>query len=273
MADREHPIRPLQRSLQSVVRRLSDPRLLVPFLLLALCKVLLLSGMARLDLLPARALAAALAVVPQAGDLLHYPEVLYKLPGLARWLDWVVFLTIGPILHGWAILYLARQWTHAPLVLLPGFWRGAGRIVALILVASLVLAVPLGARYLAHYLEPSIATAVALTAGLLVQVCFFAAPAFLVIEGRSLWESLRLSLSVLADYPIAIPLAILLLAAVHVPTLALRSPAFVSGVGNNPDWILFAVLAQVPVDLLGAMLAAGLAARFALSYRFGRQAV
>lgn len=272
MADRANPIRPLQRSLQSVSRRLSDPRLLVPFLLLAVCKVLLLSGMARFDLLPAQVLAAALAVVPQAADLLHYPEVLYKLPGLARWLDWVVFLTVGPVLHGWAILYLARQWTQAPLVLLPGFWRGARRILALILLASLVLAVPLGAQFMTQQLEPSLATAVALTAGLFVQVCLFAAPAFLVIEGRSLWESLRLSLSVVADYPIAIPLAILVLAAVHVPTLALRFPAFLSGVGHNPDWILFAVLAQIPVDLLGAMLAAGLAARFTLSYRSGRHA-
>jgi len=266
----DNPIRPLQRSLQSVFRRLADPRLLMPFLLLALLKVALLSSVARFDLLPSHLISLLLWAFPHGVVLLHYPETLEKLPELARWLDRAVFVSVGALVHGWAILYLARLWTRAPLVLFPSFLVGLQRMMALAILAGLVLGIPYGVQWVVLRFDHSLATVAALAAGFLVQMMLFVAPAFLVIEGRSLWQSLRLSLQVVGEYPLVMPLVVVVLATLHAPALALRMPAFLNLVALDPDRILYALLAQIPIDLLGAMLAAGLASRLALTFRSRR---
>jgi hypothetical protein len=68
------------------------------------------------------------------------------------------------------------------------------------------------------------------------------------------------------------PLVIVVLSLLHAPILALRMPGLFRGVGPDPDWILYALLAQIPVDLIGALLAAGLAARLALTSRSQKRA-
>jgi len=267
----DNPIRPLQRSLQSVLRRMTDPRLCAPFLLLAAFKALMLVGAVRFDLLPAHIMAAILWMFPQGVEVLHYPETLNNLPELSRWFDRLVFVSVGAILHGWAIVYLARLWTNAPLVLFPNLVTGLRRVASLACIAAMVLAIPYGTQFVAQQLDNSIATAVALTTGFLVQMFLFVAPAFLVVEGRSLLQSLRLSLSVVAEFPVAMPLVIVVLASMHAPILALRTPGLMNGVGQDPDWILYILLGQIPIDLLAAVLAAGLASRLALTYRSRRQ--
>lgn len=266
----QNPIGSLQRSLRSVLRRLGDPRLVVPFVLLALLKVTLLLAVARLDLFPAHLVAAALWAFPPAVEFLHYPETVYRLPELARWMDRFLFLTLGALLHGWAIVYLARTWTRTRLRLLPGLGSGFVRLVSLFLIALVVLSVPFAAQFVARHLTGAFATTTALVAGAIVQMCLFTAPAFLVIEGRSLWRSIRLSFAALGEYPMAIPCAVFLLALVHLPAFLLRLPLFFAGSRQDPDWILRVALLQLPFDLLGAILAAGLTARFALGFRSGR---
>jgi hypothetical protein len=272
MAIEGNPIRPLQRSLQSVFRRLADPRLLAPFLFLATGKALLLTGAARFDLLPAHCMAVVLWMFPQGVELLHYPQTLHNLPEISRWLDRLIFVSLGAVLHGWGILYLARLWTQLPLRLFPNLLTGIRRVVALACIATLVLAIPYATHFVTERFDVPFATVAVLLVGFLVQMFLFVAPAFLVIEGRSLWQSLRLSVGVVVDYPIAMPLVIVVLSLLHAPILALRMPGLFRGVGPDPDWILYALLAQIPVDLIGALLAAGLAARLALTSRSQKRA-
>lgn len=267
----DNPIGPLQRSLQSVFRRLADPRLLWPFLVLAFGKAILLTAVARLDLFPERVVAAVLWIYPPATDLLHYPETLHKLPELSRWMDRFLFVSLGALLHGYGIVYLARTWTRTPLALFPRLGSGLARGLGLVCIAGFILAIPFGIQVAASRWLPSFATIAALGAGFLVQMFLFTAPAFLVIERRSLWRSLRLSVDVVSEYPVALPLAVLALASVHLPLLLLRTPLFRGGVQHDPDWILYFVLVQIAVDCFAALLAAGLAARFALTYRSWRQ--
>jgi hypothetical protein len=267
----DNPIEPLQRSLQSVFRRLVDTRLLLPFLLLALAKAAVLISVARLDVLPARLVAALLWVYPPLAEQLHYPETLHNLPELARWLDRAVFVSLGALLHGWAIVYLARVWTQRPLLLFPRLGRGLVRLAGLLFVAAAILVIPFAVQWLAVRLAPSVATFAALGTGFVVQILLFTAPVFLVVESRSLWRSVCLSVDLVSEFPVALPLAVLVLAAVHAPVLLLRMPLFSTSLHHDPDWILYFILAQIAVDVFAALLAAGLAARFALTYRSWRQ--
>lgn len=263
---RQHPLLPFTRALGWTTRRLADPRLWLPFLLLGVLKGLLLAALARLDVVPDHVVAALLTIAPGLEPTLTYPDLLLNLPDLARYVDLLLFVTLGAVVHGWAIVYLARTWTHEPLALLPDARRGVARLASLWLLSISVAAVPFAARTAAAVIgEPELGTWCALGAGLAVQALLFSAAAFVVIDGSSPWRSIKRSTQVLTTYPFAVPAAMLFLAAIHAPVLALRAPALMAGAHRNPDWILAALLGQIPADLLGAFFAAGLAARFALS--------
>jgi len=268
----QHPFRPFVRALGSVSRRLFDFRLWLPFLVLGISKGLLLCALARIDLVPTHIVGAMLAVVPGMSAQLHYPDLLLDLPDLARYVDLALFVTLGAFVHGWAIVYLARVWTGEPVPFLPGARQGAARLGSLLVISVLVAAAPLLARLTAHAIgEGELAPVAALVCGLAAEAVLFCAAAFVVLDGGPLWRSIQRSLYVLAAFPFAVPTAILFQAALHAPTLALRSPALVAGANRNPDWILWALVAQIPADLLGAFFAAGFAARYALSSQVRRE--
>jgi hypothetical protein len=268
----QHPFRPFVRALGSVARRLVDVRLWLPFLVLGASKGLLLCALARIDLVPTPVVGAMLAAVPDMSKLLHYPDLLLDLPDLARSVDLVLFVTFGAFVHGWAIVHLARAWTGEPVPFLPNARQGAARLGSLLLLSLCVAAAPLLARLTAHAIgEAALAPIGALVCGLAAQALLFCAAAFVVLDRGSLWRSIQRSVYVLGTFPFAVPAAILFLAALHAPALALRSPALVAGANRNPDWILMALVAQIPADLLGAFFAAGFAARYALSSQVRRE--
>jgi tetratricopeptide (TPR) repeat protein len=95
----------------------------------------------------------------------------------------------------------------------------------------------------------------------------FAAPAFVVVHDLGLWQSVRASAALLRRLPFAVPLAVAVIAIPHVPGLVLRTPALRAGAATDPDWIVYALLAQLPAQALGSCLAAGLATYLALRTR------
>ena len=261
-----HPFRPFLRAVASVSRRLGDLRLWLPFLVLGACKGLLLCGLARIDLLPASIVGAMLAAAPEMSELLRYPDLLLDLPDLARYVDLALFVTLGAFIHGWAIVRLASTWTGERVPFLPNARQGAARLGSLLLLSACVATAPIAATLIAHAVgEAAIAPIGALLFGLAAQALLYTAAAFVVLDGGPVWRNVQRSVFVLGAFPLAVPAAILFQAALHAPALALRSPALVAGANRNPDWILAALLAQIPADLLGAFFAAGFAARYALS--------
>jgi hypothetical protein len=266
MAFPQHPFRPFLRAVESIARRLGDLRLWLPFLVLGAFKGLLLCGLARIDLVPTAVVDAMLTAAPGMSELLRYPDLMLDRPDLARDVDLALFVTLGAFVHGWAIVHLARTWTGEPVPFLPGARQGAARLGNLLLLSTCMAAAPMAARLIAHAVgEAAFAPMGALAVGLVAQALLFMAAAFVVLDGGPLWRNVQHSVFVLGAFPLAVPAAILFQAALHAPALALRSPALVAGADRNPDWILAALLAQIPADLLGAFFAAGFAARYALS--------
>lgn len=258
-----HPIRPLASALRAVGGQAHRLEIWLPFVVLALLKGAALAGLARLDLVPAIVLAPVLDAWPGVERVLHYPEMLYRLPRLAQALDILVFVTVGAWLHGWAIARVARAWGTVPVETSAAVRRR--RPFLLVAIAALLLAIPVGlARGLTLLGLIDIAPLVALSAGIAATVLFFVAPAFVVLHGLSLGAALLASVRLLRRLPIAVPLAVVLLSLLHVPGLLLRTPAIRAGAANDPDWILGALLGQLPAEIFGAALSAGLAAYFAL---------
>lgn len=259
-----HPLRPLAHALRALSTQIGDAGLWGPFVLVALCKAGFLLGLARLDRLPAAFLAVPLAGLPGLDRHLHYPDLVLFLPRAARILDLTLFLTVGALLQGWVILRLARAWTGEAPPLFPGWRRGAARVLALVTIAAIQVGVPFAVLRLLHAGgAASQAPRLSLVAGAVLQTLLLAAPAFVVLHGLSLRRSVSSSVRLIARLPLALPLAVVLLVALHVPGLMLRGPAIAAGAGYDPDWILAALLGQIPADVLGAVLAAGLAAYFA----------
>jgi hypothetical protein len=242
-----------------------DRRLWLPFVALAAFKAALLVGLARLDLISPLVLAPLLWIVPGAVRHLHYPDLVFRLPEVDRAVDLALFLTAGVVAQGWAIVHLSRAWTGEATSLLPSPKRGAARLLSLAALAALLVGIPLLVLHAMRALgEKDLAPLATLAVGIVLQVLLFAAPAFRVLEDVSLGRSIVRSVRLLGDLPLALPAAVLLLGALHLPGLLLRSPAISAGAARNPDWILNALLAQIPADLCGAVVAAGLATHFVL---------
>jgi hypothetical protein len=264
-----HPVRPLASAFAALRGPSSDPRLWLPFVAVAACKALLLAGIARLDLVPAVLLWPCLTLAPSLERVLHYPHVVLQLPLAARLLDLGIFFTVGIVVQAVAIVRLARAWGANP----PPVWEGIGRTTAkfagLGFMALLLAGVPLAASQAAHAFVPrAAASTVGLIAGGLASMLLFVAPVFWLVRRLSLRASLASSIGLFPQLPVALPLAVLLLAALHAPALMLRTPAIRAGATNDPDWILAALLGQLPAEIFGGVLAAGLATYFGLRTRF-----
>lgn len=263
------PLRPLASALGALRGPLLDPRLWLPFVALAALKALVLLAVARLDLVPAVVLSPLLTIVPSCERVLHYPQLALQLPTVARLLDLALFLSLGVIVQAVAIVRLARLWGAAPPPLWEGVYRTTVKLAGLVLVSLLLAAAPFAAVQVAHAFgaEP-VASTVGFVAGGIASMLLFVAPVFWLVRRLSLRASLAASIGLFPQLPVALPLAVLFLAALHVPVLLLRTPAIRAGAANDPDWILAALLGQLPAEIFGGVLAAGLATYFGLRTRF-----
>ena len=142
------------------------------------------------------------------------------------------------------------------------------RLPALMTIAALLLAVPYGVLRLgADFIGPYESGHLALAAGTLAQMMLFAAPAFVVLHRLGLLAAVAASVQLLGRLPLSIPLAVVVLAALHAPTMLLRGPTLDAASSYDPDWVLWAIVGQIPADILGGFLAAAFGAHFALRAR------
>src|SRR5262245_66627700 len=88
-------IRPFLNAALAVARQALNTGAWLPLVGLAMAKALFLIVLARLDLVPWILLSAVLALVPQAASRLHYPDLPFLLPAIARLLDLVCFVSLG----------------------------------------------------------------------------------------------------------------------------------------------------------------------------------
>ena len=257
-----NPLRPLASGLGALFVRMHRPEVWGLFALLAASKAAVYFGVARVDLLPAWLLGPLLDAFPQLESVLHYPDLVLRLPRVAQLVDVALFVSIGALVQGSVIAWLARQW-GAP-VERRGFGRQLTGGLWLVLLAALLAIVPYVAARAAETLVGHEARARAgIAAGFVASMLLFVAPAFVVVHGMSLGRSIAASIRMLASLPVALPVAVALVAVLHVPGLVLQSPTIQAGAASDPDWILYALLGQLPAELLGAVLSAGLAAYFA----------
>jgi tetratricopeptide (TPR) repeat protein len=264
-----HPWRPLGSALRAFGHAALRREIWTPFCVLALLEGVCLAAVARFDLLPTFVLAPVLAVFPDIESSLHYPAVLFALPQLARALDLLLFLTAGAVAQGIVIERLGRAWrTDLAAEARPRRRQQLGRGLSLVLLAVLLVAPSAAAtRLLLLVGQRDLAPAAGLAIGFVSSTLLFVAPAFVVLHGLSLRASVRESARLVARLPIAIPFAVVGLALLHAPGLVLRTPAIQAAVGHDPDWILAALLGPLPAQVLGSVLAATIAAYFALRTR------
>jgi hypothetical protein len=263
MAIPRHPLRPLLSALRAVAVQAHRIEIWLPFLGIAAFKLLLLVASARLDLIPGIVLWPVLRIAPDLEQVLHYPQLLFRLPQLAQALDLVCFLSLGALAQGWAISRLVRAWGSS--VAPAGAAQRRARAGSLVLIAVFLVAVPWGVSHVLAWVGlRDWAPMAAIGAGAITAMLLFVAPAFVVVHGMPLGQAIAASIRQLGRLPIAVPLAVALVSLLHVPAILLRSPAIRAGAGNDPDWILAALLGQLPAEILGAALSAGLAAYFAL---------
>jgi len=259
-------IQPFFRALGSVVRCTADLRLWIPFAALGFLKLLGIVLLARIDLVPSLWLSALLHVIPQLEESVRYPELILQLPRLARLGDLGLFLTLAALVEGWAIVRFVESWTGQEILLWPDSRRGIRRIASLMGFAAIIALIPWAVRLLGQTLASrQIAVGCALAAGLVAQALLFCAPVFRIVDDLSLWQSIRRSISVFLLLPLALPLCVLFLIALHIPTLLLRSPVFSPAIQRDPEWIWIMLAAQVPFDVVGAFLSVALATRLRLS--------
>jgi hypothetical protein len=257
-----HPIRPFANALGAVAGCHREVAAWAPWAVLAACKATVLVALVRFDLVPP-AIATALAThLPGVVARLHYPDVPLALPGLMRQADIVLFLTWVTAAHAWSIARLARRWGAAP----PRF--GVRQALRLTGIATLVVAVPAATVAIAtRFWERDVAGVAAAATGAVVAAFLFAAPAFVIIHDLDLRRAVRASAGLLVRLPLAVPLAVTAVGLLHAPGLFLRAPAVRAGVAQDPDWILWALLAQLPSQAAGGFIAAGISTYFALRTR------
>ena len=87
MAFPQHPLRPLGSALHAVLSPLTNLHLLLPFVLLGILKALFLAALLRPDYVPSYLLAPLLKWFPEAESYVRYPQLVLRLPEVARWLD------------------------------------------------------------------------------------------------------------------------------------------------------------------------------------------
>jgi len=256
------PIRPLVHGVGAVVARMGDGRAWAPWLVIAFVKAVAMVALARFDILPSVVWQPLLEWAPWIESRIHYPDLALALPALARKADVVVFLSVGVVAQAWTIACLARAWGAAPARL------GVRSVVHLVLIAALLVALPAAAvRAATPFVTREQAGLIAAAIGALAAALWFTAPAFVVVHGLGLRASTRASVAMLARLPFAVPLAVTGIAVLHVPTLLLRAPGLRAGAAEDPDWILYTLLAQLPAQALGSFFAAGVSTYFALRTR------
>ncbi len=241
----------------------SNLRFLLPFLVVGLAKALLIAALARPDSVPSLLLAPLLVLLPGVESHLRYPQLVLRLPEIARALDVALFLTVQVGLQAWAISAFGRAWTGSS----QPWWRFQG-IAALLVIAVLLLAAPFATLRIGSAFGGGVAAGhAALAVGTLVQMVLFAAPAYVLLLGMGLRAAVASSAGLLGQLPLAIPLAVIVLAALHAPTVVLRGPVLAVASGYDPDWILWTLLGQIPADVLGGYLAAALSTSFVVRMR------
>jgi chromate transport protein ChrA len=135
---------------------------------------------------------------------------------------------------------------------------------ALVCVATLQALVPFAAVQVAKLAGAADrAPYVGFVTGGIVATLLFVAPAFVVLHGLGTRACILSSLRLILRLPLALPFAVLAVGVLHAPALLLRAPVIRAGAASDPDWILMALLAQLPAEIVGAVFAAGLAAFFA----------
>ncbi len=259
--------------MRAVAGQVLDPLAWLPFVVVALLKGCVLLLVARFDWVPWFVLVPALAIAPGLVRHVHYPDLPLHLPLVAQTMDIVSFVTIGVFVQAVVMRRLGAAWGRQPVPLF-GPVRGAiRRGMTLVVFALVLLAVPvLALRVTALVASPESAALVALLAGGVISLLLFTAPAFVVFYDIGAWKAVRASVALVAHLPISLPLAVVAIAILHVPGIILRTPAIRAGAAQDPDWILAALAGQLPAEVVGGFLAAGLSAYFAVRTRVRRKA-
>jgi len=254
--------------MRAIAGQLGNWRAWSPFLVVVVVKALGLCAIGRFDLVPWFVVSPLLALLPQVERHVHYPDLLLQLPWFAHLADLGLFVTAGVVAQALSIRALARNWSAPPVApLRPGraWLRAAFAVVA---VAVLLLLVPMATVRLARWMGAGhLAATAAMLAGGVASLLLFTAPVFALLHGMSFARSVRASINMVAHLPIALPLAVVGIAVLHLPGLVLRTPAIRAGAAQDPDWILGALLGQLPAEFLGAFLAAGIATYVVLRTR------
>ena len=257
-----HPIRPFTNAVHAVAGCQREVAAWAPWALLAVCKAAVLVALARFDLVPPLVWGAVLAILPGLEARVHYPDLPLAMPGLMRRVDLFLFLTVAIWAHAWTIARLARRWGATPARL------GIRHALRLVCLAVPLVAIPAAVVAVASpFWGRETAGLAAAACGAFVAAFLFAAPAFVVVHDLDLRRAVRASAGLLLRLPLAVPLAVVAVGLLHAPGLFLRAPAVRAGVAQDPDWILWALLAQLPSQALGAFIAAGISTYYALRTR------
>jgi len=131
-------------------------------------------------------------------DLLHYPRIFERMPGLLAQADLVIGAVLGPIVIGAAIPAFAARFrgekVEAVRALGEGFRRAPALVLALLPLNALLFAAtgPLGAMLGARGgMAARLAPLVVAVASLAVQAAFFYVAPRVVLERGSAWAALR----------------------------------------------------------------------------------
>lgn len=246
--------------MRAIAGQTGNWRAWTPFLAVVGAKALALCAIARFDLVPWFVTAPLLTLLPQLEHHVHYPQLLLQLPWFAHLADLALFATAGLLAQALSIRALARVWSSHPVVPLGSARRRMRAALALAGFALVLLAVPAAAVRVGRWFGAGeMAATVAMLAGGVTSLLLFTAPVFAIVHAMGFTRSVRASINMVAHLPVALPLAVVAIAVLHVPGLVLRTPAIRAGAAQDPDWILGALLGQLPAEFLGAFLAAGVA--------------